>query len=395
MFFIHGGGFVQGGAAQKTYDGSALARRGVVVVTINYRLGPFGFLCHPALSASSPTKTSGNYGLLDQIAALRWVRDNIACFGGDPDCVTVFGESAGAVSINLLMCSPLARGLFHRAIAESGAVPLGLPDKTRAEDRGMKYAAQLGITGTGPEALAQLRAKSACDLLSASRKSSPMPGSGNVDCLCVDGHVLTEPPAETFAAGRQAPVPYLTGTNADEGTLFLRNIPLRTVRAYQATVRALFREQAEVVWGLYPAETDDQVPVALAELLGDAFVCGARTAVRHMAPVQPHTYLYHFTRENSLTQRIGLGCFHGFELAYVFGTLSVAGPEDRALTDTVIGYWTRFAATGDPNGPDAVAWPPYTAATDQHLVLDAPVTVGAHLRQQQCDRRDGLRGGER
>ncbi|NPV48577.1 MAG: carboxylesterase family protein [Armatimonadetes bacterium] len=393
MFWIHGGGFIQGGAAQTVYDGATLAREGVVVVTINYRLGPYGFLAHPALAAEAGDGTSGNYGLMDQIAALRWVRDNIAQFGGDPGNVTIFGESAGAVSVNLLLCSPLARGLFHRAIAQSGAVPESIPDQQAAKERGLKYAAKLGITGSGPEALAQLRAKSSEELLAAFASTIPLPGSGNLDCLCVDGRVLTELPGETFAAGRQAAVPYMAGTNRDEGTLFLRNLPIGTVAGYQAGLRALFGDRATDVAAMYPVTTDTEVPAAVAAILGDAFVSGARRAVRWMAAVQPRTYLYHFTRTNALSDRLGLGCFHGLEIPYVFGSGIIRmAPRERELSARMIGYWKRFAATGDPNGEDAVAWPTYTQAADQHLELNLPPRVGSGLRREQCDFRDSLRG---
>lgn len=394
MFWIHGGGFIQGGAAQSVYDGTALARQGVVVVTINYRLGPYGFLAHPALAAEAGDGTSGNYGLMDQIAALKWVQTNIARFGGDPGNVTLFGESAGAVSVNLLLCSPLARGLFHRAIAQSGAVPENIPNQQEARERGLKYAAKLGVTGSGPTALAQLRAKSSAELLAAFARTSPLPGSGHRDCLCVDGRVLTEPPAEVFTARRQAAVPYMAGTNRDEGTLYLRNLPIKTVAGYQAGLRALFGDQAAAVAALYPALTDAEVPGAVAAILGDAFVSGTRRAVRWMAAVQPHTYLYHFTRTNAISDRLGMGCFHGLEIPYVFGsgTMLRMAPRERELSALMIGYWTRFAATGDPNGGGAPVWPAYTEAADQHLELNLPPRVGSGLRKEQCDFRDSLRG---
>lgn len=393
MFWIHGGGFIQGGAAQSVYDGAALARQGVVVVTINYRLGPYGFLAHPALADEAGDGTSGNYGLMDQLAALQWVRTNISQFGGDPGNVTIFGESAGAVSVNLLMCSPLARGLFHRAIAQSGAVPERIPDQQGAQARGVKYAAKLGIAGTGREALAQLRAKSSEDLLAAFANTTPLPGSGNLDCLCVDGRVLTELPGKTFAAGRQTNVPYMAGTNRDEGTLFRRNLPIKTVAGYQAGLQALFGDRATDVAAMYPVATDAEVPGAVAAILGDAFVSGARRAVRWMAAVQPHTYLYHFTRTNALSDRLGLGCFHGLEIPYVFGSGAMLrlAPRESELAAQMMGYWTRFAATGDPNGDGSVTWPAYSQAADQHLELNLPPRVGRGLRKAQCDFRDSLR----
>jgi len=391
MVWIHGGGFTRGGAAQSPYDGAALARHGVVVVTVNYRLGPFGFTALPALTAESAHRASGNYGLLDQIAALRWVHDNIAQFGGDPDNVTIFGESAGAVSVNLLLCSPLARGLFHRAIAQSGSLPTRLVPLRVAEKRGLALAQKLGVA-EGPDMLRQLRARPAADLLAAAGKPSPLPGGGTVQFLCVDGYVLPEKPVEVARAGKLLAVPYLAGTVRDEGSVFARKIPVNSVKGYQALLHFLFGDQAAELEKLYPVAKPSDLGPALNDLLGDAFVAGTRRMVRDMAAGGAPAYLYQFTRTSEAAAALGLGCFHGSEVPYVFGNLGPLGrdPRDRDLAAAMMGYWTRFAATGDPNGDAAVAWPRYETATDQHLVLDVPVAVGAHLRQEQCDVRDQL-----
>lgn len=391
MFWIHGGGFTMGGAAQATYDGANLARHGVVVVTINYRLGPFGFTALPALTAASGHNASGNYGLLDQIAALQWVRDNIAGFGGDPGQVTIFGESAGAVSVNLLLCSPLAQGLFHRAIAESGSLPTRLPPLRVAERRGLALAEKLGVT-EGPDMLAQLRAKPADQILAATGRPSPLPGGGTVEFVCLDGYVLREKPEQTAEAGRLTRVPYLAGTVADEGSVFARRFPINSVKGYQATLHFIFGDQAAALEKLYPVEKPQDIGPALNGLLGDAFVAGTRRMVRNMAAAGSPAYLYQFTRLSDVAAAAGVGCFHGSELPYVFGNLGPVGRDarDRDLAEAVMGYWTRFAATGDPNGGGAVDWPRYEATTDQHLILDAPITTGTKLRQEQCDVRDQL-----
>lgn len=387
MVFIHGGGFTKGSGSQSTYASDALARHGVLLVTINYRLGHFGFFCHPALSAESPERTCGNYGLMDQIMALRWVHDNIGRFGGDPANVTIFGESAGAVSVGLLMASPLARGLFHRAILESGTVPLRMQTRAEAEQKGQALQRTLGV-GDGPEALAQLRRVPAEKLLASGAGDDRLPGASIRDLLCVGGYGLPEAPADVFAAGRQALVPVIAGSNGDEGTLWSRRLPINTALKWRVALRALLKEDAPEAARLYPVQDDTDVQEALDQLVGDPFVAGARRMVRWMTAAEPDVYLYHFTRVNAAGQRTTLGAFHGSELSYVFGSFpSRMGKtvDDEELSEQMIGYWTRFARTGDPNGVGATVWPKYTAAQDQHLVFDVPLTVGQGLRREQCD----------
>jgi len=399
MVWIHGGGLRQGSGSQRNYDGAALARDGVVVVTINYRLGILGFLAHPALTAESAHHASGNYGIMDQIAALHWVQENIRAFGGDPGNVTIFGESAGAVSVCTLMCTPLAKGLFHRAIAESGAAPdrlryhdRDLPGLPSMESSGVALARRLGIPD-GPGALPALRATPHQDLLAAAPTPSGMPGAGTRDYLCVDGYVLTESPGATFARRAQAHVPFMAGTCADEGTLFARTTQVNGLLGYRMLVRAAYRDHADEVMALYPADDAASARAALTRILGDVFVDSTRTAVRDAAPGQPDTYLYQFTRTSAWARSVGLGCHHGAEVPYVFGVAPRWGfsADDARLSRQMRGYWTRFAATGDPNGTGAVPWPCYTKQTDEHLVLNLPATVGRNLRKEQCDLLDKLR----
>jgi para-nitrobenzyl esterase len=402
MVWIHGGGFVQGSASLEAYSGGHLAQRGVVVVTINYRLGPLGFLALPALTAESEHGASGNYGLMDQIFALQWVRDNIRAFGGDPGRVTIFGESAGAVSVYALMASPLARGLFVGAIAESGSPPAGLRSlregtrlRPSAEEAGLKFAAKLGVED-GPDMLAALRAKSSAEILAQTGESGPTPGASMAETLSLDGWVLPEEPAAVFAEHRQAPVPLIAGSNQDEGTLWARNFRNMTVRKYELMLRGVFRNQAQEALALYPAADDAQAAQAIVTLMGDGFHQGARRAVRGSAPVQPQAYLYYFTQTTDRLRQMGLGCCHGSEIPYVFGNLAPAmgyADADQELSTQIMGYWTRFAATGDPNGEGAVPWPAYTEAGDAHLVLGVPIAAGENLRKDALDFLESARAG--
>jgi len=400
MVWIHGGGHTTGSGAASFYEGTRLARQGVVVVTINYRLGPFGYLAHPLLSKESDRGVSGNYGMLDQIAALRWVQRNIAAFGGDPGCVTIFGESAGAVSICRLMVSPLGKGLFHRAIAQSG----GAHGRNRhlrktwygmepMEEVGERIAATLGCD-QADDVLAALRAVSAEKLLEASRPGQGLFGRGTKFGPVIDGWALPDDPTDLWAAGKQHDVPFMAGSNADEGSIFLRQLPIRRVLGYKLTVRMMFRERADDVLALFPVTRDDEVQAVASRLVGvSAFVAPMRWLARSMAKVDAPGYLYHFTRVAPGSAVKQYGSFHGLEIGYVFGTLKPAlgpTPRDWELSKTMSACWTRFAKTGDPNGDGLPEWPAYEAATDRYMEFGDTVEAKAGLHKAACDLFDEL-----
>lgn len=384
MVWIHGGAFRTGSGSLPIYEGNRLAGRGVVVVTINYRLGPFGFLAHPLLSAESPSGVSGNYGLLDQLAALRWVKRNIEAFGGDPDNVTVFGESAGGMSILYLMASPLAAGLFHRAVVESGPLlDLGLPINTmptlqEAEKTGEEIARKLECDREEDE-LSALRAVAPEKLLEASSTGNsffgPIELSPNVD-----GYLLPERPVKAFAEGRQLPIPLLTGINADEGTIFAPEID---PGQYRLLASYLYGGLVEEVLARYPAAGPSEVKPTLSRLITEmGFASSARFTSECMAKLGVPSYLYYFTRVPGDPRLRVLGAFHGLEIMYVFGTLDEVElkcltEDDRSLCEAMMSYWTNFARAGDPNGPGLEAWPVFNSESADYLELGEDVASGS------------------
>ncbi len=387
MFWIHGGGLVQGSGSKPFYEGTNLARRGTVVVTINYRLGAFGFLTHPDLQHESPSGAAGNWGLLDQIAALKWVQGNIARFGGDPERVTIFGESAGALSVHILMASPLARGLFHGAIAESGAAPHRTLTLARSQALWQQKTATLGVADWAG-GLAALRGKAATEIVKLSGSTGSLPGKSGTEMLCLDGQVLTENPAAVFAAGKQAPVPFMVGSNADEGTLFTRQGAPKTVRGYEFVARQMFGENAGEVLRLYPARTDSEAKDSYAAALGDvAFTANARRSARWHATAGHPTWRYFFNYLPRAAKARGLGVTHGSEIPFVFGSLPphLATAEAQQLSEKLMAYWTAFARTGKPAPEGLPEWAAYDVSRDNVLVFDRQIGSQDHLRQEQCD----------
>ncbi|MFN8583607.1 MAG: carboxylesterase family protein [Gemmatimonadaceae bacterium] len=384
MVWFHGGSNQAGEGHARLYDGAALARRGVVVVKINYRLGMFGFLAHPALTAESPHHASGNYGLLDQIEALKWVQRNIRAFGGDPSRVTVFGESAGAIDITHLLASPAATGLFHRAIVESGAAMGAVQPLKDAERAGASALASL-VTDTAHVA-ASLRAVPAQAILDAGVKAA----AGRVVAadVTIDGWVLPDLTARVFEEGHQQRVPLLIGTNALEMTALTAYMPPmpQTVAAYETTMRLLLGPAAPTALKLYPASSVDEAQRRSYEVITHLIgTCPTRMAARAVAATGQPTYLYQFTRVLPGGEK--LGAFHSMEIGYVFGNAVRWMPRDSvddSLSEAMIGYWTRFAATGDPNGAGAVSWPRYDS-DQQYLELGAVVRQGRNLEGDLCD----------
>jgi len=408
MVWIHGGAFFLGSASGTSYDGANLARRGVVVVTVNYRLGPFGFLAHPELSKESPHGASGNWGLLDQIAALRWVKSNVARLGGDPGNVTIFGESAGAMSVSCLLVSPLARGLFHRAIAQSGAAiwmarrlrEPGLQEES-AEAAGVRVVQDL--VGEAKDPIAAARAKSAQELLAAARPALRLAGGGDGNSYgpVTDGWVLPDDPWLLFDEGRVNRVPLLIGTNADEGTLFVLQAPPVSSEEFEAEVRGLFGAAAGRLLDCYTLERHGDPRRARAAMLGDStFVAPTRAQVRAVSQSGAPCFLYHFTRVSGAGPARELGAFHAAEIGYVFGRLesgilSRFDATDRRLSATMMDYWVQFARTGDPNRPGLPRWPAYVEEEDVHLELGDEVKPGAWLRAEECDLWDEVAAGWR
>jgi para-nitrobenzyl esterase len=397
MVWIHGGGNIQGSASTPFYDGGSLARKGVVLVSINYRLGPLGFFAHPLLSKESKQGVSGNYGLLDQIAALKWVQKNIRAFGGDPNRVTVFGESAGALNIHCLIASPLAKGLFHRAIAQSGHafsrnrhLRENWYGQESMEKQGERLAKDLGVAEAS-DPLKALRALSAETIIDQTKPTLGVGGEkGNRFSFVVDGWVLPDEIKTIFLRGRHNAVPLIVGANADEGTLFTLKPSIRTVEAYRLSVKALYGALADEVLAMYPVNDPAEIRKTLSDSLGDmGFVAGARALARGMGTVKSPAYLYHFTMKAGGKWGAVLGAHHAAEIPYVFDNLDRdrISPDlkRRALAKTMSAYWVRFAETGNPNSEGLPLWPSYGAASDEHLEFGEEIKVGRHLRKAAGD----------
>jgi len=400
MVWIHGGGFSIGSGADSIYDGRRFAEEGAVLVTINYRLGPFGFLAHPALTAESPEHASGNYGLLDQIAALAWIKKNIAVFGGDPENVTIFGESAGAVSIGCLLASPLSKDLFQRAILESGTAdgvetPLRTSEDSSVsgEATGVEIARALGIHDPGsgsPATAAELRKVSAEDLLAAASPKVGLFGKGHKLWPVIDGWVLPGTPAGIFSAGTNPDVPVLLGTNANEGTLFLRQLPIQKPLGYRLLVHRLFGEDATKVLEIFPVDSPVDVRAALARLITvSAFVAPVRRTARKLAAHgKSRVWLYHFTRVGPGARKSGMGATHGAEIFYLFGTFpkgNWTNEKDEALSKTMRAAWLRFARVGDPNGEGLPRWPAFRPGEEAYLEIGDAVMIGSGLWSAASD----------
>jgi para-nitrobenzyl esterase len=374
MFWIHGGGFSGGGSDEPRHNGDFLPLKGVVLVTINYRLGVFGFMALADLGREA-NGASGNYGMLDQVAALQWVRDNIAKFGGDPGNVTIFGESAGSFAVSALMASPLTQGLFAKVIGESGgALGTGL-----LVDNGLKEIESRNLTwatGIGAPTLAALRALPAQTVLQdAHKQGAPRFG------IVIDGHFLTEPVADTYAAGHQAHVPLLAGWNHDEMPFLASK---RTVANWKEFATTTYGEHADEFLALYPGSTDAEAIRSAIDYGSDSFIAyGTWQWIEAQVKTgNSPVYRYRFDLPATPSKfHPGTFAFHSDDIEYVFGTLDTrpgfnVSADDRKLSDEVMTYWTNFAKTGDPNGGTLPRWPRYDK-TGQIIFLDKDITSAA------------------
>jgi para-nitrobenzyl esterase len=374
LVYFYGGGFMAGDGSEPRYDGGAMARRGIVALTVNYRLGVFGFFAHPELTKESPQRAAGNYGLLDQWAALKWVKENIAAFGGDPAKVTIAGESAGSIAVSALMASPLSKGLIAGAIGESGAMieptipPVPLAD---GEKNGVAFAA-----GIEAPTLAALRALPAEKLLEATAK----PGLSRF-APTVDGYFLPKSPADIFAAGEQAHVPLLAGWNSEESPARGVLGPAEpTPENYAAAVRKLYGERADRVLALYPGSTPDEVRQSATALASDRFI-GYSTwkwLDLHGRTGGKPVFRYFYTRPRPGAR----GAAHSAEIEYAMGNLDTNKayawtPDDHKVSETFQGYFANFIKTGDPNGGGLPRWPAAGAGNEAAPVLHIDVTTRA------------------
>ena len=373
--WYYGGGFIAGGNSELRYDGEALAKKGVIVVEPNYRLGVFGFLSYPELTKESGHNSSGNYGLLDQVAALQWVVKNIAAFGGDPNSITIGGESAGSASVSALMASPLSRKLFQKAIGESGAFfsanpgALAFKPLVESEQVGVKFA-----EGIGAKSLAELRAKSTDELLQAAAKQN----RGFIFGPNQDGYFVSTTALAIYSKGEQAQVPLLAGWNADEGKMQVLMNPQKTTAGnFKEGAQKRFGNNATEFLKLYPAANDDEALVSAETLSSDDFIAFAtwKWMDLQVTTGKVPVYQYHFEQTPKYKPGYKMGSLpaeeagarHAGELEYVFGTLKLAQPEspwsdeDLKLSDAIGTYWTNFIRTGNPNKPTAGLpdWPQY------------------------------------
>ena len=382
FFWIYGGALVGGASREENYDGARLAARGIVVVSINYRLGVLGWLAHPELSKESPLGVSGNYGLLDQIEALRWVQHNIRAFGGDPSNVTIAGESAGALSVMYLMAAPPARGLFAKAIAES-AYMISTPELKKAsfgspsaEESGVKLLAALHVLD-----IAAMRA------MDAGKLSLAAPAAGYAPWGTIDGHLLLRQLVDVFDRGEQAPVPLLAGFNSGEirSLRILAPQPPASTTEYETVIRDRYLDLADEFLRLYPSANMQES--ILATTRDALYGWTAQRLVRKQTALGQPSFLYFFDHGYPAADAAGLHGFHASEMPYVFGTFDGTPPlwpkipeaaQERRLSDAMIGYWSSFARTGKPQAANEPDWPPF-GTTGAYMKFEEAPQPSDHL----------------
>jgi para-nitrobenzyl esterase len=377
MVWIHGGAWTRGAGSIAPYDGTPLAKKGVVVVTVNYRLGVFGFLALPELTAESPDHSSGNYAILDHVAALKWVQKNIAAFGGDPSRVTIFGESAGSWSVNVVQATPLAKGLFHRAIGESGGQFARTARLADAEKGGTALA-----SAAGAGSLAALRA------LPADKLNAIQSFRTGVN---VDGWVLPDDVRTIFAQKKQSDVPVLVGSNANEWTTLSSPATFpKTLDDYRKRIDTQYGALAKEIDAAYPVKTEGDIAGAMLGMGRDTtFTLEMRTWARMVTAGGRRAYLYQFTRVPPSPNAKTWGAYHAAEIPYVFGTLKNRPwpftEIDFDLSNRMSSYWTNFAIAGDPNGAGLPKWAPYDASAEPYMELGDTVQLKNHLLKAQLD----------
>ena len=392
MVWIHGGALTRGNGATPAYNGANLAKKGVVLVTINYRLGPLGYLAHPELTAESENGSSGNYGVLDQVAALEWVRDNIDEFGGDPDNVTIFGESAGSWSVHALMGTPLSEGLFHRAIGQSGAtfgVDYYLAGQDSAggpsgEDVGASFMEACGVNS-----LAEMRALPSDKIIDVFANHPQ--GREFKTRAVVDGWVFPNEIQNQFFSGNQHDVPVMIGFNAKEmTTLSSPSIVPGSMDAYRTRIDQQYGPLADRFHEVYPVSDASEIADAYMRSIGDTyFGLQMLTWAETMEKVSSPAYLYYFTHVPPNENSDYLGAYHAAEIVYAFNNWGKTNSSDDAtnlqVADRISDYWVNFARNGDPNGVDLPEWHPYDEREEHYMELGTELQAGQQLLKPQLD----------
>ena len=404
MVWFHGGGNTAGHGGPLIFDGSNLAERGAVIVTANYRLGAFGFLAHPALTSESEQNTSGMYGIMDQLEVLDWVQNNIEGFGGDPNRVTIFGQSAGGTDVCILMSSPLSQGKVHGVIGQSpGCVQSSNTLADNGHLAGERFAGALGITGTDADALEAMRDMPPQQIISA--MSTAGSGGGPV----IDGYVLPDRPYDMLESGTQNRIPVMVGGLADEYLGLQQLSPEISETDLDNYLERAFGDHASEIKAAYADDIADSPLDARKIITGDnGFILSSRLWGRLVEERGDDAYVYYFSRQppvfrlyvpemtdlnNDGGQR-SLGAYHSGELAYVFNNLDLVGlgwdTADHQLSDTVADYWVNFARSGNPNGPGLPEWPTYDPDNDTVQILDADVRTAVHPRKAELDRMERI-----